>query len=192
MRLLIPLTLLFILVLAAPTFADPITITATASGSCPATPLPYPTNSVICGDFTYTLNLDNYDVVGDGNGDRIFWTFDFSGHPNYGAFSHATTLLSAMLTLTLTPQNGLVSTNVVWIESLPWVTASVIQALPVGVERTVLYWRAITPLLLIPTGKVTTAPGGSKDVKTYTGPAAGGEMASAAMAEMKITATQSA
>ena len=46
-------------------------------------------------------------------------------------------ILSALLTITLTPQNGLISTDVVRIDGLPNIVTPVIQSLPVGAASTI-------------------------------------------------------
>ncbi len=112
-----------------------LTISATATGSA-TPPIAYNPDhflSVISGSFTYT----GWSSVGDGNDEDVDWTFDFKSDPNYAAFVNVHTLGSARLTMTLIPQNYLVSTDQVRIADFGYINTPVIQTLPVGVVSTI-------------------------------------------------------
>jgi hypothetical protein len=113
--------------------AQAITISDTATGTGDPPDTVFPAVSVD-GDFTYTGNAIAFNV-GDGNDESVNWTFDFTADPDLPAFGGP--LTSAVLTLTLTPRNALISTDVVGIVGLANIITPVIQTLPVGVESTI-------------------------------------------------------
>ena len=95
--------------------------------------------SVINGDFTITEDDDEPtgSIVGDGKNESTFWLFDFTKDPGYATFDTSTPLASALLTLTLTPEDALVSTDSVHLGGLPGIATPAIQDLPVGVTSTI-------------------------------------------------------
>jgi hypothetical protein len=88
------------------------------------------------GDFTYDGN-PGATPVGDGNDETVTWTFDFTTDPDFPSFPALGPLTSALLTMTLTPQNGLISTDLFRIDGLTNVITPIIQSLSVGVSSTV-------------------------------------------------------
>lgn len=117
-----------------------IKITATASGSL-APPVAPPTDTVTNGDFLIGPNPAG-GITGDGEDEETSWTFKFAGDPNFPFFSPSRPLTSALLTLTLTPRDGLVTTDGVLIEGLGIIgggtpNAPEIQSLPVNVTNTI-------------------------------------------------------
>lgn len=117
-----------------------IKITATASGSL-IPPTAPPTDTVTNGDFLIGPNPGGA-VTGDGEDEETSWTFKFAGDPNFPFFSPSRPLTSALLTLTLTPKNGLITTDGVLIEGLGLIgggtpNAPEIQGLPVNVTNTI-------------------------------------------------------
>ena len=91
-----------------------IKITATASGSLVPPTGTYP-NAVQNGDFQITGNPGAVDV-GEGVDEETRWTFDFNGDPAYPFFTSAQGLASAILTLTLTPKDQLITTELIRID----------------------------------------------------------------------------
>ena len=118
-----------------------IKIVATASGSL--TPPTAVGESVVNGDFLIVRNrIDPNLTTGDGSDEETSWTFYFGEPPDEKIFqefrSSSGPLTSALLTLTLTPKNTGIETDVVFIETLS-VTAGpdlVIRKLPVDVTST--------------------------------------------------------
>lgn len=99
-------------------------IKATAIGS------PYPSTveggSVVNEDFLISPNriLIDGKVIktgsgGDGIDEETSWIFYFSEDPNFSLFSLLGTIISATLTLTLTPKHEGISTDFFWIDTLP-------------------------------------------------------------------------
>lgn len=86
-------------------------------------------NTVTNGDFTITGN-SIATLVGNGVDESTTWTFDLTTDPDYALFLPDLQLVSAMLTLELTPKNALITTDWVGIQGLPSITAP-IQSLPV-------------------------------------------------------------
>jgi hypothetical protein len=127
------LSVVAFVVLAVPGLAAATTITDIAVGSGTPPSAVYPAVSVD-GDFTYSGNAIAF-AVGDGNDETVNWTFDFTADPGYATFSGP--LASAVLTLTLTPKNGLITTDIVGVVGLPNIVSPVIQSLPVNVTSTV-------------------------------------------------------
>jgi hypothetical protein len=119
-----------------------IKIVATAaSGSL--TPPTAVGESVVNGDFLIVRNrIDPNLTTGDGSDEETSWTFYFGEDPNFSDFrSRSGPLTSALLTLTLTPKNTGIETDVVFIETLS-VTAGpelVIRKLPVDVTSTITF-----------------------------------------------------
>jgi len=112
-----------------------LTITATASGN--PTPTPAPSTATLTnGDFLIGAN-PLAPLTGDGIDEETTWTFDFTGDPSFPFFSSSLPLTSALLTLTLTPGDVLINTDVVLIEGLAQITTSKIQTLPVGLTSTI-------------------------------------------------------
>ncbi len=117
-----------------------IKITATASGSLTPPTAP-PTDTVTNGDFLIGPNPGGA-ITGDGQDEETSWTFKFAGDPNFPLFSPSRSLTSALLTLTLTPKDGLITTDGVLIEGLGIIGGSTpnapeIHGLPVGVTNTI-------------------------------------------------------
>lgn len=78
-----------------------LTISATAIGTIPPPQGTYP-DVIIYGDFLINPNPSR-PIVGDGDDESVFWTFDFTTDPNFSYFSTSSPLDFALLTLTLTP-----------------------------------------------------------------------------------------
>ena len=112
-----------------------ITITATANGSLIPPTATFP-SSVTNGDFVITGNAIAT-LIGDGANETTSWKFNFTGDPSFPFFSPSLPLTSAWLTLTLTPKNPLITTDIVRIEGLPDIITPVIQGLPLGVTSTI-------------------------------------------------------
>ena len=117
-----------------------IKITATASGSL-TPPIAPPTDTVTNGDFLIGSN-PAAGITGDGQDEETSWTFKFAGDPKFPLFSPSRQLTSALLTLTLTPKDDLITTDGVLIEGLGTIGGSIpnapeIQGLPVGVTNTI-------------------------------------------------------
>ncbi len=112
-----------------------LTITATASGSLTPPTAP-PTDTVTNGDFLIGAN-PLAPLTGDGVDEETTWTFDFTGDPSFPFFSSSLPLTSALLTLTLTPRDVLITTDVVLIEGLAQIKTPVIQSLPVDRTSTI-------------------------------------------------------
>lgn len=123
------------LVLGMTSVASAIMITATASGDSQPNTAEYP-NAVQNGDFQIIANSETVPLVGDGIDEYTLWNFDFSGDPDYGAFSLYDTLAAANLTLTLTPKDSLITTDSIGIDGLLHIFDP-IQSLPVGVTSTI-------------------------------------------------------
>jgi hypothetical protein len=124
-----------LMTLLAVATASAITITDFATGSGDPSNVVFPATSTD-GDFTYSGNAIAT-AVGDGNDETVTWTFDFTADPDYPFFPALGPLTSALLTMTLTPQNGLISTDLVRIETLGNVITPIIQTLPVGTASTI-------------------------------------------------------
>lgn len=92
-----------------------ITITAVASGSLSPTPGTYP-DPVRNGDFVITGHPQAI-AVGEGIDEETRWSFDFNADPAYQFFTQAQGLTAAVLTLTLTPRNSQVNTDLVRLDA---------------------------------------------------------------------------
>lgn len=114
----------------------PITITTVVSGSLVPPTGTYP-NAVKNGDFTITGNPGAV-AIGEGVDEETRWTFDFNADPAYSFFDTAQGLTSAILTLTLTPRDSLITTDLVRIDLAGFgnITGP-IQVLPVNVTNTI-------------------------------------------------------
>ena len=114
----------------------PITITTVVSGSLVSPTGTYP-NAVKNGDFTITGNPGAV-AIGEGVDEETRWTFDFNADPAYSFFDTAQGLTSAILTLTLTPRDSLITTDLVRIDLAGFgnITGP-IQVLPVNVTNTI-------------------------------------------------------
>ncbi len=113
-----------------------ITITAVANGSLIPPTGTHP-NPVKNGDFTITGNPGAV-AVGEGVDEETRWTFDFSAEPAYSFFTPAQGLSSAILTLSLTPRDSLITTDLVRIDILGFgPIAGPIQVLPLNVASTI-------------------------------------------------------
>jgi hypothetical protein len=135
LRFFVALSIVLALCAPAAVFATPIIISDTATGDADPPDTTYPSVSV-SGDFTYAGN-SIATQVGDGIDETVTWTFDFTGDPDYASFPSGGPLTSALLTLTLTPKNFLITTDLFRIEGLGNVVTSAIQGLPVNVTSTV-------------------------------------------------------
>jgi CARDB protein len=114
----------------------PITITAHASGSLTPPTGTYP-NAITNGDFTITGNPGAV-AVGEGVDEETRWIFNFNPDPAFAFFTPSQGLSSAMLTLTLTPRDTLITTDAVRIDSPGFANITgPIQALPVNVTSTI-------------------------------------------------------
>lgn len=129
--------------LLAVCFNSPVsatTIVADANGSTSLNTTYYP-NSLTNGDFTiYSISGGPpANLIGDGLDEHTTWDFDFTSDASYDQFiSEATTsdLISAYLTLTITPWHYLITTDSVSIEGLDLITEQ-IQTLSVGQSQTI-------------------------------------------------------
>ncbi len=137
-----------------------LTITATASGSLTPPTAPS-TDTVKNGDFLIGANPPA-PLTGDGIDEETTWTFDFTGDPSFPFFSSSLPLTSALLTLTLTPRDVLITTNVVLIEGLAQISTPVIQSLPVGRTSTIhlqlLDFYSSAAILRVITGNASKIP----------------------------------
>src|SRR5437879_4853042 len=123
----VTLGLVAFITLADPKMATALTISATAIGS--DTPSTAPSNvSVPNVDFLITSNpacTPTICTTGDGINENTTWTFDFQRDRKFPAFpavpilSTAPRLISVQLTLTLTPKDPDITTDLVRIEGLP-------------------------------------------------------------------------
>jgi len=113
-----------------------ITVTATASGSLTPPTGNYP-DAVKNGDFTITGNPGAI-AIGEGEDEETRWVFDFNADPAYQFFTPAQGLTSAVLTLTLTPRDSLVTTDLVRVDAPGFgnITGPIV-ALPVNVTSTI-------------------------------------------------------
>ena len=97
-----------------------IKITAIASGSL--TPPTAPDVDVTNGAFLIKRNgspgVPLGTITGDGEDEETEWTFNFSSDPNFPLFSPSWPLTSALLTLTLTPKTGQITTDGIQIQGL--------------------------------------------------------------------------
>ncbi|MEM7714468.1 MAG: PEP-CTERM sorting domain-containing protein [Cyanobacteria bacterium P01_A01_bin.68] len=86
-------------------------ITAVASGS--PNPGIVTSTNLQNGDFTITANNGNpaTTTLGDGVDETVRWNFDFSSDPNLNSFLSSGSLTSAVLSLTLSPRSGLITTD---------------------------------------------------------------------------------
>ena len=91
--------------------ASAASITAVASGS--ENPNRITGTSLQNGDFTITANNGNPATtrLGDGVDETTRWNFDFSGNTNLNSFLSDGNLKSALLSLTLSPRSGLITTD---------------------------------------------------------------------------------
>ncbi|MCY1073813.1 CARDB domain-containing protein [Archangium lansingense] len=114
-----------------------ITITATASGSLTPPTGNFP-DSVENGDFVITGTGPGAIVIGEGTEEETRWTFDFNADPAFQFFTQAQGLTSAVLTLTLTPRDPLVTTDMVVLDAPGFNPISgPIVTLPVNVTSTI-------------------------------------------------------
>ncbi|NIV14178.1 MAG: hypothetical protein GWN62_23765 [Aliifodinibius sp.] len=114
-----------------------ITIIATASGSLTPKTALFP-ETVTNGDFLIAgKGPDRPPLIGDGNNEITTWTFDFTRDPAFSFFSTELPLVSALLTLTLTPKNRLITTDRVRIEPLDGIITPAIQSLPIDETNTI-------------------------------------------------------
>jgi hypothetical protein len=112
------------------------TITAYAYGDENPATATYP-DTITNGDFLISGNK-TATLVGNGVDEYTSWTFDFTDDINYGSFDASEILTSAWLELTLTPKNGLITTDAVKIVGLPYITTT-IQSLSVGATTTISF-----------------------------------------------------
>lgn len=95
-----------------------LTISATATGS--TQPQTTTSSSMNNGDFLITVGETpgTDPVIGDGKDESTTWRFNFTGDSNYRYFTTSRQLTSALLTLTLTPHDVYIDTDVVNIMGL--------------------------------------------------------------------------
>jgi hypothetical protein len=110
-----------------------LTISASASGSPDPGIAQYP-ETITNGDFLIKGST-KHPKIGDGSDETTLWTFDFTSDPFFDSFMTDELLTSAFLTITLTPYNNLITTDLLRVEGLGNITA-VIQELPVGETAT--------------------------------------------------------
>jgi hypothetical protein len=140
------LGLVTLLAMAVPQMAFAITITDTAKGSTTPPTATFPA-TVTNGDFLIQANSPanaQQQIIGNGIDETTTWTFDLRTDPDLaglgrlpGAFPTVGPLTSAVLTLTLTPKNVLITTDTVRIEGLSAITAEQAQTLPINVTNTI-------------------------------------------------------
>lgn len=118
------------------TFDYATSIIATATGSTTPSTASYP-DTVTNGDFLIAADYDYHPMAGDGVDDWTTWTFDFTTDPNCPSLPTWKTLTSAVLTLTLSPKNGLITNDFVRIESLSDINSPDIQSINVDETKTV-------------------------------------------------------
>lgn len=118
---------------------------AHAEGS--ATPARVRCQDLQNGDFRIFLegaqDCQSVPIVGDGSDEQTDWTFDIRQDPSYDTFTALTAagmrLQRAQMSLTLTPGNIGVETDMLHIAGLPWREVPEIRALPEGVTNTVQF-----------------------------------------------------
>ncbi|MEM1393269.1 MAG: PEP-CTERM sorting domain-containing protein [Cyanobacteria bacterium P01_H01_bin.150] len=109
--------------------ASAASITAVASGS----ELNQITGtSLQNGDFTIKANTGNpaITLLGDGVDETVTWDFDFSNDTNLNSFLSSNSLTSAVLSLTLSPQSGLITTDSTGIPGVASVAIPNIPGIP--------------------------------------------------------------
>lgn len=106
-----------------------MTITAIATGSANPVQVMSPTyTSCMNGSFLITDSSGLTRKIGDGLDEATSWTLDFTQHGNFASFSTTAPLVSALLTLTLTPVTSL-STDAFWLEGYGYAGTTEIQPL---------------------------------------------------------------
>ncbi len=104
-------------------------ITASASGS--ENPGVVTGTSLQNGDFSLTANDGISSTrLGDGVNDTVRWNFDFSNDTNLNSFLSGGPLTSAVLSLTLSPRSGLITTDSTGIDGGSSVRIPDIQGIP--------------------------------------------------------------
>ncbi|MGB3642293.1 MAG: hypothetical protein WBA39_32630 [Rivularia sp. (in: cyanobacteria)] len=109
--------------------ASAASITAVASGS----ELNRITGTILqYGDFTIKANTGNpaITLLGDGVDETVTWDFDFSNDTNLNSFLSSNSLTSAVLSLTLSPQSGLITTDSTGIPGVAGVAIPNIPGIP--------------------------------------------------------------
>ncbi|MEM6403487.1 MAG: PEP-CTERM sorting domain-containing protein [Cyanobacteria bacterium P01_D01_bin.116] len=109
--------------------ASAASITAVASGS----ELNQITGtSLQNGDFTIKANTGNpaITLLGDGVDETVTWDFDFSNDTNLNSFLSSNSLTSAVLSLTLSPRSGLITTDSTGIPGVASVAIPNIPGIP--------------------------------------------------------------
>jgi hypothetical protein len=118
----------------------PLTVSDEATGSTNPPQIPNATleNTITNGDFVIRRTSGgNNTTLGDGIDEATTWNFDYSAGPNIEAFQPSTPLVSARLTLTLTPKSSLAALDVVRIEGLREINPPQFQGLAVNTTTTV-------------------------------------------------------
>jgi hypothetical protein len=109
-----------------PQKASAASITANVSGS--ENPGIVTGTSLQNGDFTITPNVFN--TLGDGVDEFTSWNFDFSNDTNLNSFLSDGSLTSAVLSLTLSPRSGLITTDSTGIPGVAGVAIPNIPGIP--------------------------------------------------------------
>lgn len=119
--------------------ASAASITAVASGS--ENPNKITGTSLQNGDFTLTANNGTSTTyLGDGVDETTKWDFDFSNNTNLNSFLSDGNLKSALLSLTLSPRSGLITTDSTGIPGMGSVKIPNIPGIPsVGKIGTVTF-----------------------------------------------------
>jgi hypothetical protein len=89
-------------------------------------------DTITNGDFVIRRSAEGENTtLGDGIDEQTTWTFDFSEDPDFAVFPTADSLVSARLTLTLTPTSPLITFDTVKIEGLSGISPAQFQNLPI-------------------------------------------------------------
>jgi hypothetical protein len=99
-------------------------------------------DTITNGDFVIRRSAEGENTtLGDGIDEQTTWTFDFSEDPDFAIFPTADSLVSARLTLTLTPtstpMSPLITFDTVKIEGLSGISPAQFQNLPIDTASTI-------------------------------------------------------
>lgn len=113
-----------------PQSASAASITANVSGD--ENPGIVTGTSIQNGDFTITANDGNpaFTTLGDGVDETVRWNFDFNNDTNLNSFLSEGGLTSAVLSLTLSPRSGLITTDSTGIPSVAGIAIPNIPGIP--------------------------------------------------------------
>jgi hypothetical protein len=95
-------------------------------------------DTITNGDFVIRRSAEGENTtLGDGIDEQTTWAFDFSEDPDFAVFPTADSLVSARLTLTLTPTSPLITFDTVKIEGLSGISPAQFQNLPIDTASTI-------------------------------------------------------